>query len=124
MGVERDLEPARFDIGKAIVEVGAADIDPGGEFAGRKARISGGGCKEEDVLAARDDAVADDLGKQFGEPGAAGEDETTRAQRLAARTRDRTERGGVRPRRIHTERPETAPRAPDLPPPPPPPPAR
>src|SRR3546814_1382335 len=53
------------------------------------ARISGGGCKEEDVLAARDDAVADDLGKQFGEPGAAGEDETTSAQRLAARTRDR-----------------------------------
>src|SRR3546814_11604228 len=42
MGVERELEPARFDIGKAMGEVGAADIDPGGEFAGRSDEGPGG----------------------------------------------------------------------------------
>src|SRR3546814_6543444 len=84
MGIERDLEPARLDIGKTIVKILAAHIDPGGQACGLEARIARLRRKEEDVLPGRNDAASDDVGEKLGQPGAAGEDEPDGAQRFVA----------------------------------------
>src|SRR3546814_9794317 len=75
MGIERDLETARLDIGKTIVKILAAHIDPGGQTRGLEARIARLRRKEEDVLPGRNDAASDDVGEKLGQPRAAGEDE-------------------------------------------------
>src|SRR5262245_4090151 len=84
--VERDLEPAGLQIRDAVDLT--AEVDPDGQQRRRESPVARRSAKKEYFLARRMNAVSEHVGKHFGEPRAARENEVVGIDRRAAARRD------------------------------------
>ena len=85
VGVMRELDPARFEVGKAVINVPSVEIGPAGHSRGIEHRVAGGRREEEHLLPRRFDARADGLREQLGKPRAGGKNEAVGSNRLSVR---------------------------------------
>ena len=68
-----DFEAASFEIGHAVEFV--AQDEPRGQCGRLEARVGGRDAEEENFLSRNEDAIANEVGEEFGEPRAARENE-------------------------------------------------
>ena len=80
--VVSDFEAAVFDVGHAVEFV--AQEKPGGKRGREEARVAGRNAEEENFLAGNEEAVGEQAGENFRQPGTAGEDECAGADFFAA----------------------------------------
>ena len=92
VGIVRNLEAAPLEIGEAVIDVAAVEIGPAGEAAHPEAVVSGRRREEEHFLAGREDAAAEQLGEDAGQPRTAGEDEAPAGDPLPAGGADLAQR--------------------------------
>src|SRR5439155_12785132 len=84
MAIEGQFESAGLQIGKSIRAAPVGVVEPNRQTGWRETRVTRGRCEEKDLLAGGKDALAENAGKQFREPGSAREYVIAGADFLAA----------------------------------------